>query len=70
MHENKLVVVVVDWQVSDVPSFSDHMYIRFRVQSGTKRTKMIRNVTRTCWNKYANELDHGLHELNSAPVSI
>ena len=33
-----------DWHVSDVPSFSDHMYIRFRIQSGTKRTKMIRNV--------------------------
>ena len=25
-----------DWHVSDVPSFSDHMYIRLRVQSGTK----------------------------------
>ena len=34
--------------VSDVPSFSDHMYNRFRVQSGTNRTKMIRNVRRTC----------------------
>ena len=53
-----------------VPSFSDRMYIRFRVQSGTKRTKMIRNVRRTCWNKYANELDHRLHDLNSTPVSI
>ena len=56
---------ISDWHVSDVPSFSDHMYIRFRVQSGTKRTKMIRNVRRTCWNKYANELDHRLHDLNS-----
>ena len=44
---------ISDWHVSDVPSFSDHMYIRFRVQSGTKRIKMIRNVRRTCWNKYA-----------------
>ena len=61
---------ISDWHVSDVPSFSDHMYIRFRVQSGTKRTKMIRNVRRTCWNKYANELDHRLHDLNSTPVSI
>ena len=31
---------ISDWHVSDVPSFSNHMYIRFRVQSGTKRTKM------------------------------
>ena len=61
---------ISDWHVSDVPSFSDHMYIRFRVQSGTKRTKMIGNVRRTCWNKYANELDHRLHDLNSTPVSI
>ena len=61
---------ISDWHVSDVPSFSDHVYIRFRVQSGTKRTKMIRNGRRTCWNKYANELDHRLHDLNSAPVSI
>ena len=36
-----------DWHVSDVPSFSDHVYIRFGVQSGYKRTKMIRNVRRT-----------------------
>ena len=26
---------ISDWHVSDVPSFSDHMYIRFRVQSST-----------------------------------
>ena len=56
---------ISDWHVSDVPSFSDHMYIRFRVQSGTKRTKMIRNVRRTCWNKYANERDDRLHDLNN-----
>ena len=55
---------ISDWHVSDGPSFSDHMYIRFRVQSGTKRVKMIKNVRRTCWNKYANELDHRLHDLN------
>ena len=61
---------VSDWYVSDVPSFSDQVYIRLRVQSGTKRTKMIKNVRRTCWNKYANELDHRLHDLNSTPVSI
>ena len=61
---------ISDWHVSDEPSFSDHMYIRFRVQSGTKRTKMIRNVRRTYWIKYTNELDHRLHDLNSTPVSI
>ena len=31
---------------------------------------MIRNVKRTRWNKYANELDQRLHDLNSTPVSI
>ena len=31
---------------------------------------MIRNVRRTCWNKYANKLDHRLHDLNSTPISI
>ena len=59
-----------DWHVNDVPSFSDHMYIRFRVRIGTKRTKMIWNVRCTCWNKYINELDHRLHDLYSTPVSI
>ena len=37
---------------------------------GTKRTKMIRSVRRTCWNKWANELDLRLFDLNSTPVSI
>ena len=31
---------------------------------------MIRNVRLACWNKYANELDHRLHDFNSTPVSI
>ena len=61
---------VRDWHVSDVPSFPDHMYIRYTIQSSTKRTKMIRNVRRTCWNKYASELDRRLYELNRAPVNI
>ena len=30
---------ISDWRVRDVPSFSDHVYIRFRVQSGTKKNK-------------------------------
>ena len=59
-----------DWHVSDVPSFSDHMYIRFRIQISTKKAKMIRNVRRTCWSKYASELDQRLHDLNSKPVNI
>ena len=58
-----------DWHVSDVSSFSDHMYIKFTVQSSTKRTKMIRNVMRTYWNKYVNELDQRLCELNRVPVN-
>ena len=59
-----------DWHFSDVPSFSDHMYIRFRIQMSTKKAKMIRNVRRTCWSKYASELDQRLHDLNSKPVNI
>ena len=59
-----------DWHVSDVPSFSDHMYIRFTVQSSTKRTKMIRNIRRTSWNKYVSELEQRLCELNGVSVNI
>ena len=43
---------VVGWHVSNVPSFSDHMYIRFQVKSRMrKQAKMFRNVRCTCWNK-------------------
>ena len=59
-----------NWHVSDVPSFSDHMYIRFTVQSSTKKTKMIRNIRRTFWNKYVSELEQRLCELNKVPVNI
>ena len=59
-----------NWHVSDVPSLSDHMYIRFTVQSSTKRTKMIRNIRRTSWNKYVSELEQRLCELNRVPVNI
>ena len=31
---------------------------------------MIGNVRRTCWNKYVNELDERLCELNRVPVNI
>ena len=61
---------VRDWHVSDVPSFSDHKYIRFTVQSSTKTTKMIRNIRRTSWNKYVHELDQRLCELNRVQVNI
>ena len=27
-------------------------------------------AVRVCWNKYANELDQRLHDLNGTPVSI
>ena len=59
-----------DWHFSDVPSFSDHMYIKFRVQSGTKKTKMVRNIRRISWNKYVSELEQRLCELNRVPVNI
>ena len=61
---------VVSWHVSDVPSFSDHMYIRFQVKSRIqKQAKMFRNVRRKCWNEYVNELEQKLNEriLRSVP---
>ena len=62
---------VVGWHVSDVPSFSDHMYIRFRVKSRIrKQAKMFRNVRRTCWNKYVNELGQKLNERILRPVPV
>ena len=60
---------VVGWHVSDVPSFSDHMYIRFQVKSRIrKQTKMFRNVRRTCGNKYVNELEQKLNERTLRPL--
>ena len=54
---------VVGWHVSNVPSFSDHMYIRFQVKSRIqKQTKMFRNVCRTCWSKHVNKLEQKLNE--------
>ena len=62
---------VVGWHVSDVPSFSDHMYIRFQVKSRIrKQAKMFRNVRRTCWNKYVNELEQKLNERILRPVPV
>ena len=62
---------VVGWHVSDVPSFSDHMYIRFQVKSRIqKQAKMFRNVRRMCWNKYANELGQKLNERILRPVPV
>ena len=49
---------VVGWHVSNVLSFSDHMYIRFQVKSKIQnQAKMFQNVCRTCWNKYVNKLE-------------
>ena len=62
---------VVGWHVSNVPSFSNHMNVRFQVKSRIqKQTKMFPNVRRTCWNKYVNKLKQKLNEriLRSVPV--
>ena len=60
---------VVGWHVSNVPSFSDHMYIRFQVKSRIqKQTKMFRNVCRTCWSKHVNKLEQKLNERILRPV--
>ena len=54
-----------------VPSFSDHMCIRFQVQSRIqKQTKMFRNLCRTCWKKYVNELEQKLNERILQPVPV
>ena len=56
---------VKDWHVSNVPSFSDHMFIRFAVEGSTpKEVKMVRNIRKTCWIKYAEELNHQLNGLD------
>ena len=60
---------VVGLHVSDVPSFSDQMYIRFQVKSSIqKQAKMFRNVRHTCWNKYVNKLEQKLNERSLRPV--
>ena len=60
---------VVGWHVSNVPSFSDHLYIRFQVKSRIQnQAKMFRNVRRTCWNKYVDELEQKLDEQILPPV--
>ena len=62
---------VIGWHVSDVPSFSDHMYIRFQVKSRIrKQAKIFRNVRCTCWNKYVNELEQKLNERILRPVPV
>ena len=62
---------VVGWHVSNVPSFSDHMYIRFQIKSRIqKQTKTFRNVYRKCWNKYVNELEQKLNKRILRPVRV
>ena len=61
----------VGWHVSNEPSFLDHMHIRFQVKSRIqKQAKMFRNVRRTCWNKYVNELEQKLSQRTLRPVPV
>ena len=47
------------------------MYIRFQVKSRIQnQAKMFRNVRRTCWNKYINELKQKLNKQTSPPVPL
>ena len=47
------------------------MYIRFQVKGRIqKQAKMFRNVRRTCWNKYVNELEQKLSERTLRPVPV
>ena len=62
---------VVGWHVSSVPSFSDHMYVRFQVKSRIqKQTKLFCNVRCTCRNKYVNEFEQKLNERILRPVPV
>ena len=62
---------VIGWHVSYVPSFSDHMYTRLQIKSRIlKQTKMFRNVRRTCWSMYVNELEQKLNERILRPVPV
>ena len=62
---------VVGWHIRNVPSFLDHMYMRYQVKSrNQKQAKMFRNVCRTYWNKYVNELEQKLNERNVRPVPV
>ena len=62
---------VVGWYVSNVPSFLDHMYIRFQVKSEIqKQAKIFCNVCRTYWNKYVNKLEKKLNEQILRPVPV
>ena len=55
--------MVKGWYVSDVPSLSDHMTIRFSVDSNiVRKPQMVRNIRRTCWDKYEDELDRRINE--------
>ena len=47
------------------------MYIRFQVKSRIQnQSKMFRNVRRTCWNKYINELKQKLNKRTLPPVPV
>ena len=47
------------------------MYIRFQVKRRIKnQAKMFRNVRRTCWNKYVDELEQKLNERILRPVPV
>ena len=53
---------VVGWHVSNVLSFSDHMYIKFQVISRIQnQAKMFRNVCHLCWIKPVDELEEKLN---------
>ena len=59
----------VGWHVSNMPSFLDHMCIRFQVKSRIqKQAKMFCNICQTCWNKYVNELEQKLSQQTLRPV--
>ena len=47
------------------------MYIRFQVKSRIQnQAKLFRNIRRTCWNRYADELEQKLNERILPPIPV
>lgn len=48
---------VLNWQVSDEPSFSDHSWICFEIRSNDRQCTTFRNPLKTNWQQYKEELN-------------
>ena len=57
---------VKQWHVVLEPSSSDHMYIKFKVEMGTRQTMAYRNPRKTDWETYRRDLDFSLSEIKTS----